>query len=78
MNERVERLAEARDRLVVLLVNEEDGSKAASLSREIRALEKELADLAPAEPKSKGVDQLAEKRRRRIAPKVDDSSAVQD
>lgn len=77
MNARVERLEAARDRLVLLLANEGDGSKAASLSRELRAVEKELADLAPAAPKPKGVDQLAEKRKRRFA-QADDSAAVQD
>jgi hypothetical protein len=62
--------------LAALLASEVDGSKAASLSREIRALEAELAELAPAKSVRR-VDDLAAKRKARLSGAAgDDSPAV--
>lgn len=66
MDERVGRLVARRDRLELLLGVEEDGSKAASLSRELRAMDAELAELAPSEVRSR-VDDLSKRRQDRIS-----------
>jgi hypothetical protein len=77
---RIERLEAARDRLAALLAGEADGSKAASLSREVRALEAELAELKPAEvvaPTKGTVDDIAARREaRKSGPSGSGSAAV--
>lgn len=71
---RADWLASRHERLTGLLAGEADGSKAAALSRELRAIESELADLAPARSGG-GLGDLERKRAEREAEASRSNSA---
>lgn len=64
---RLSDLQVAREQLLALLSQEADGSKAAALSRELRAVNAELESLVPAAPRGVGVDEIAKRRAARVA-----------